>query len=102
VSQWREVASRGAFDFQVVTRMRASQDGVELPPDRDYFGVICVDGQDPTIVPFKKLVNVGVFVREMAPRALFLLTGEGEDPVPLQRALTELRVEGRPSTVQLN
>jgi hypothetical protein len=90
MGEWKEVASRGAFDFQVVTRMRASQDGVELPPDRDFFGVVCVDGQEPTIVMFEKMANVGAFVREMAPRALFLLTGADEDPVPLQRALNEL------------
>jgi hypothetical protein len=77
MGEWKEVASRGAFDFQVVTRMRASQDGVELPPDRDFFGVVCVDGGP--IVMFEKMANVGACPRWR--RARSSLTGADEDPV---------------------
>ena len=82
--------------------MRASEDGVELPSDLGFFGVIVVENKDPTLVMFGGLGNVASFIHEIGTRALFLLTGEGEDPRPLQDALSELLLEGRPGTVPLN
>lgn len=90
MSDWEPIAHRGEFGFQIVTATRAAQDGLPLPPGRRFWGVINREGEPPVPIQFESLVTVARFVNDMKPHPLELLTGAGEDPVPLQRALDEL------------
>lgn len=88
--QWEPIAHHGEFGFQIVTETRARQDGVPLSRGRRFFGVINRDGEEPVPIQFESLTTIARFVRDMKPHTISLLTGAGEDPVPLQRALDEL------------